>query len=257
MALRKIISWNINGIRALYKKGQFDAIFESSPDVVFFQEIKLSLDIPEELQNYKDYFAHFVPSRARKGYSGVAMYSKTMPDKVEELGKQKFDIEGRALFAFFGKTVLATAYFPNAGQGPERLVYKLEFYEEFLKKINKLDKLGYVVIFCGDVNTAHVEIDLARPKENVKNTGFLPIERAWIDKLIKSGFTDVFRYFYPTMKDVYTYWDQKTASRTRNVGWRIDYFFANSRALKMIKSFTTHTDFPGSDHCPIEILFKA
>jgi exodeoxyribonuclease-3 len=184
------------------------------------------------------------------------MYSKILPDKVEEMDEDEFNTEGRSIFAYFGKTVLITAYFPNGGQGPHRLEYKLKFYEAFLKKIKKLDKAGYVVIFCGDVNTAHTEIDLARPKENIKNTGFLPIERDWIDKVIKSGFLDVFRFFYPDKKEVYTYWDQKTASRSRNVGWRIDYFFANQKAIKLIKSFVTHTEIMGSDHCPIEIRLK-
>jgi len=253
----RIISWNINGIRAIHKRGDFDWVLQESPDVIFLQETKAELDqLPQNLKEFGEYFCHFVSSRARKGYSGVAMYSKIIPDKIEEMDEKVFNEEGRTIFAYFGKTVLITGYFPNGGQGPHRLEYKLKFYDAFLKKIKKLDKSGYAVIFCGDVNTAHTEIDLARPKANEQNTGFLPIERAWIDRVIKSGFTDVFRHFHPTARDVYTYWDQKTASRTRNVGWRIDYFFANSKAIKMIKTFVTHTDIKGSDHCPIEIELK-
>ncbi len=251
------MSWNINGIRAIHKRGDFDWVLKESPDIIFLQETKAEIDqLPMELKEMNDYFCHFVSSRARKGYSGVAMYSKILPDKVEELGKEEFDIEGRCIFAYFGKTVLITCYFPNGGQGPHRIEYKLAFYKEFLKKVKKLDKSGYAVIFCGDVNTAHTEIDLARPKENIKNTGFLPIEREWLDEVVKSGFTDVFRHFYPKKTDVYTYWDQKTASRGRNVGWRIDYFFANKKAMKNITGFVTHTDVMGSDHCPIEIKLK-
>jgi exodeoxyribonuclease-3 len=253
----RIISWNINGIRAIHKRGDFDWVLKESPDIVFLQETKAEFDqLPQNLQEFNDYYCHFVSSRARKGYSGVAMYSKILPDKVTEMDEDEFNTEGRTIFAYFGKTVLITGYFPNGGQGPHRLEYKLKFYDAFLKKINKLNKAGYAVIFCGDVNTAHTEIDLARPKANEKNTGFLPVERSWIDRVIKSGFTDVFRHFYPNQKDVYTYWDQKTASRTRNVGWRIDYFFANDKAMKLITGFTTHTNVIGSDHCPIEIKIK-
>lgn len=253
----RIISWNINGIRAIHKRGDFDWVLKESPDIVFLQETKAEINqLPLNLKEFGEYFCHFVSSRARKGYSGVAMYSKVLPDKVTEMDEAEFNEEGRTIFAYFGKTVLITGYFPNGGQGPHRLEYKLRFYEAFLKKIKKLDKAGYAVIFCGDVNTAHTEIDLARPKANETNTGFLPIERAWIDRVIKAGFTDVFRHFHPTQKDVYTYWDQKTASRGRNVGWRIDYFFANDKAMKMITGFTTHTDVVGSDHCPIEIKLK-
>lgn len=253
----RIMSWNINGIRAIHKRGDFDWVLNESPDIIFLQETKAEIEqLPLNLKEFGEYFCHFVSSRARKGYSGVAMYSKVLPDKVEEMDEAEFNTEGRTIFAYFGKTVLITGYFPNGGQGPHRLEYKLQYYDAFLKKIKKLDKAGYAVIFCGDVNTAHTEIDLARPKANETNTGFLPIERAWIDRVIKAGFTDVFRHFYPTKTEVYTYWDQKTASRSRNVGWRIDYFFANSKAMKMITGFTTHTGVVGSDHCPIEIKLK-
>jgi exodeoxyribonuclease-3 len=146
---------------------------------------------------------------------------------------------------------LINGYFPNGGSGPHRLKYKLEFYAAFLKFILKLRKNGEHVIFCGDVNTAHESIDLARPKENEENTGFLPIERAWISKVIKNNFIDVFRYFYPDKKEAYTYWDQKTRARDRNVGWRLDYFFTSSEIIPKIKNTGMMTDYYGSDHCPI------
>lgn len=257
MGMIRIISWNVNGLRAIHKRGDFDWIVQESPDVIFLQEIKAeAAQLPEALQQLNDYSCHFVSSRIKKGYSGVAMYSKIAPDKIEGLGIPEFDDEGRTIIAYFGKTVLIGCYFPNGGGGPIRLDYKMRFYDAFLEKIKKLDKAGYAVIFTGDVNTAHTKVDLARPKANEKNTGFLPEERAWIDSVIKNGFTDVYRHFHPKEREVYTYWDQKSGARARNVGWRIDYFFANTKALKLIKKFITHTEVRGSDHCPIEVTMN-
>lgn len=253
----RIVSWNVNGLRAIYRRGDFNWIMRQSPDIIFLQETKAELSqLPENIRQFEDYFCHFVSSSVKKGYSGVALYSKIVPDKVEGLGIKEFDDEGRTITAYFGKTVLIGCYFPNGGGGPVRLDYKMRFYDAFLKKIKQLDKAGYAVIFCGDVNTAHKEIDLARPKANERNTGFLPEERAWIDKVVGAGFTDIYRYLHPHETGVYTYWDQKTGARARNVGWRIDYFFANEKALKMIQKFVTHAEVPGSDHCPIEIVMK-
>jgi exodeoxyribonuclease-3 len=204
------------------------------------------------VKNLKGYNSYFSFSKGRKGYSGVAIYSKEKPLKVEYgIGIQKFDDEGRIVIAHYSKFILINCYFPNGGGGPERLKYKLEFYDAFLEYINKLKKKGSDVIFTGDVNTAHNEIDLARPKENEKSTGFLPIERAWMDELVNIGWVDIFRNIYPNKKDVYTYWDQKTRARDRNVGWRIDYFFTNQSFMKNVKSFKTLDDYIGSDHCPI------
>jgi exodeoxyribonuclease-3 len=252
----KIISWNVNGIRAIYKKGAFVDIFTRlKPDILCLQETKAeSSQLSKDILEHRGYFSYFAHSMTRKGYSGVAIFSKTKPQKVEVgIGMPGMDDEGRTLVAYFKDFVLINCYFPNGGQGPHRLQYKMEFYDEFLKFTNKLRKSGKKVIFCGDVNTAHTEIDLARPKENEKNTGFLPEERAWLDEVTADGYVDVFRHFYPNKRDVYTYWDQKTGARDRNVGWRIDYFFASSSIIKKIKSFKTHSDFLGSDHCPISI----
>ena len=154
------------------------------------------------------------------------------------------------------KFILINCYFPNGGGGPERLKYKLEFYDAFLEFINKLKKKGYDVIFTGDVNTAHEEIDLARPKENENSTGFLPIERAWLDEVVNSGWVDTYRHFYPNKRDAYTWWDQKTRARDRNIGWRIDYFFTNQSFMNKIKSTQILSDYMGSDHCPIMIEIK-
>ncbi len=252
----KIISWNTNGLRATAKQGYFTPLFAfNNPDIVCFQETKCEPDqLDEATRNLKGYYSYFSYSKKRKGYSGVAIYSKKEPEKVEYgIGIKDFDDEGRLVLAYYKDFVLINGYFPNGGSGPDRLEYKLEFYDVFLKFINKLKKEGHNVIFCGDVNTAHTEIDLARPKANAENTGFLPIERAWIDKLILNDWVDIFRYFYPGKKDVYTYWDQKTRARERNVGWRIDYFFINKSFIKKIKKFTTLSDYIGSDHCPIMI----
>ncbi len=260
----KIISWNTNGLRATVKQGNFTPLFAfNNPDIVCFQETKCEPDqLDEATRNLKGYHSYFSYSKKRKGYSGVAIYSKIKPEKVEYgMGIKKFDDEGRLVIAYYPKPadghgknfVLLNGYYPNGGSGPDRLIYKLEFYDAFLKFINKLKSEGHDVIFCGDVNTAHTEIDLARPRENRENTGFLPIERAWIEKVISDGFVDIFRFINPDKKDVYTYWDMKTRARERNVGWRIDYFFANESLLKKVKSFKTLTEYIGSDHCPIMI----
>ena len=254
----RIISWNTNGLRATAKNGFLNPLFYSEkPDVLCFQETKVEENqLPDSVRNIKGYYSYFSHSKERKGYSGVAIYTKVKPDKVEYgIGIKKLDTEGRIIVAHFKNfrkfknLVLITGYFPNGGAGPHRLKYKLEFYEAFLKFILKLRKNGENVIFCGDVNTAHNSIDLARPKANKENTGFLPIERAWISKVIKNNFIDTFRKFYPDKVGAYTYWDQKTRSRERNTGWRLDYFFADSKIK--IKNAGMLSDYKGSDHCPI------
>jgi len=261
----RIICWNVNGLRANVKKGGFDWLLNESPDIFCFQETKAHPDQLEEgVRNPAGYFSYFDHSKGRKGYSGVAVYSKIKPEKVEYgMGKEKYDQEGRFLALFYGKeafgadkpVVFITCYFPNGGGGPERLEYKLRFYDEFLKYIDNLKKKGHHVIFCGDVNTAHEEIDLARPKENEENTGFLPIERAWVSQVVKHGYIDVFRHLNPE-KVQYTWWDMKTFARERNVGWRIDYFFVDEAFLSQVKKLKTWEKILGSDHCPIELETK-
>lgn len=254
----RIISWNTNGIRATHKQGHFEALFDTyAPDIVCLQETKVERDqLPPELESFRNYHLTLSPCRTRKGYSGVAIYSKQEPLTVElGFGIEAFDAEGRTIVAEYEAFYLITCYFPNGGGGPERLDYKLRFYDAFLVYIEKLKKKK-PVIFCGDVNTAHTEIDLARPKENVENTGFLPIERAWMDKLVAKGWIDVYRAINPEEKEVYTYWDQKTRARDRNVGWRIDYFFCTPDIFLHIERFETLTQYQGSDHCPILIDVK-
>ncbi|HQP10017.1 MAG TPA: exodeoxyribonuclease III, partial [Candidatus Omnitrophota bacterium] len=173
----------------------------------------------------------------------------------EGLGVKEFDSEGRTLMLDYGNFILFNIYFPNGGAGNKRVPFKMNFYEAFLKKANALKKQGKGIILCGDVNTAHEAIDLARPKENEKNTGFLPEERAWVSKFINSGYVDTFRHFY---KDGghYTWWDYKTSARDRNIGWRIDYFFVSENLLPKIKKAVILDKVTGSDHCPVGIELK-
>lgn len=250
----KIISWNTNGLRATIKQGFFEPLFEEyKPDIVCLQETKAEAEqIDEQYRNYKKYFSYFESSRTRKGYSGVAIFSNVEPLKVEHgIGIPDLDMEGRTIIAHFADFVLINCYFPNGGGAPERLEYKLKFYDAFLKMVNALKKKGKKVIFCGDVNVAHTEIDLARPKENANHVGFLPVEREWMDQVIENGWTDVFRHTYPNKLDAYTYWDQYSHARERNVGWRIDYFFVTPNLLNSIKEIKILSDYYGSDHCPV------
>jgi len=251
----RIISWNVNGVRANHKKGAWNWLIDESPDIFCLQETKAEPEqLPDEVRDPLGYFPYFAHSKMRKGYSGVAIYTKKEPIKVTEgIGIKELDQEGRALVAEFDDFVLINCYFPNGGRGPDRLEHKMEYYKEFLKKINKIRKTGKSVIFCGDVNTAHNEIDLARPKENVDNTGFLPMERAWIDEVIENNYVDIWRNQHIDQKDSYTYWDMKTGARERNVGWRIDYFFVSDDISKKVTNSTIHSDIFGSDHCPISI----
>ena len=253
----KIVSWNVNGLRAVHKRGDFTKFLKKTkPDVFGLQEIKADdHQIPEEIRAIPGYHSHFSSSQVKKGYSGVALYTKRQPDEViKGIGTPRFDEEGRTVGAVFGDLVILNVYFPNGGGGPERLAYKLDFYDAFLEYIEGLRKKNKKIIFFGDVNTAHEPIDLARPKENETNTGFLPEERAWIDEVISRGYIDIYRKLYPAKEGVYTYWDIKTASRDRNVGWRIDYFFVDPRVAPAIQSTAVLSDIYGSDHCPIELV---
>lgn len=256
MASITLHSWNVNGLRAVHRKEFFVPYLQKhKPDVVCIQETKSRPEqLSDDLANVDGYTSYFTSHEHKKGYSGVAIYSKVEPEKVEHgMGIKKFDEEGRIVTAHFKDFVLLNVYFPNGGQGQHRIDYKMEFYAAFLKHINKLRKSGKNVIFCGDVNTAHTEIDLARPKANEKNTGFLPYEREWIDNVIKNDYVDTFREYHEGEVDKYSYWDQKTRARDRNVGWRIDYFFADKPLLKNIKNADILADQLGSDHCPVTL----
>lgn len=253
----KIISWNVNGIRAAYKKGFLDWFKNENPDILCIQETKAHPDqLTEELRNPEGYESYF-SSAEKKGYSGVAIYTKQKPKKVEHgFGIKKFDSEGRIIIAEYPKFFLMNIYYPNGKASAERLKYKMEFYDAFQKYTNKLKKQGKNIVVCGDVNTAHKEIDIARPKENEKISGFLPEEREWIDKFLSDGYVDTFRMFN-NEPDNYTWWDQITRARDRNVGWRIDYFYVNEEFKKNVKDAFILAEVMGSDHCPIGIEIKS
>lgn len=258
-----IISWNVNGLRALHRKGQFDHILKDNPDILCIQETKsLPAQLPEELGSPDSYHSFFHFPTIKKGYSGVAVYTKVKPLRVQnDLGISEMDQEGRLILVEYPEFTLINCYFPNGGGAPERLRYKLDFYDHFLKFIDKLHKKQKNIIICGDFNVAHETIDLARPKENETHVGFLPEERAWMDKLThpaKGGvnWVDVFRHFYPNKTEAYTYWDMKTFARERNVGWRIDYFLSSREMLKKIKSIEILDNVLGSDHCPVKLTLN-
>lgn len=254
----KIISWNVNGIRAWYKKGMYDWFLRQAPDFFCVQETKSHPEqLNEDLLNPKGYHSFFDSSQVRKGYSGVAIYAKEKPLKVQiGLGNKELDQEGRQITLFYKDYVLINCYFPNGGSSPEKFDFKLKYFDEFLKFLKKLEKAGYKkIIFCGDVNVAHQEIDLARPKENKDSVGFLPIEREWIDRVIDHGYEDSFRFLNPK-KVMYSWWDMKTRSRDRNVGWRIDYFFVSNILKKQLNKSEILIDVLGSDHAPIKLDIK-
>ncbi len=249
----RILSWNINGLRAVYKKGFLDWLIAEQPTVLCVQETKASIEqLPDELKDIPGYHAYYA-SAEKKGYSGVGLFTKIEPATVrKDLGVRRFDTEGRVIMADYGAFVLFNVYFPNGKISRERLKYKMDFYNSFLSRLMKLRRRGKRLIVCGDVNTAHKEIDLARPKENSKVSGFLHEERAWIDKLIDSGFIDTFRVFNRDGGQ-YTWWDLKTRARERNVGWRIDYFFITENLRGYLDAAFIMKDVMGSDHCPVGI----
>ncbi len=247
----KILSWNVNGLRAVHKKGFIEWFQTESPDILCIQETKAAREqLPRALKSIEGYHSYFCEAE-KKGYSGVAIYSKIKPKTVEYgFGIPKFDSEGRILIADYGDFVLMNIYFPNGKMSDERLAYKLEFYDALLDHANKLKENGKNVVICGDLNTAHKEIDIARPKANEKNSGFLPVERAWIDKFLNNGYVDALRMFNKNPEQ-YTWWSYRGGARSRNVGWRLDYFFVNEEFKDKVKCSYILSEVMGSDHCPV------
>lgn len=251
----KLISWNVNGIRAAERKGLVKFLESGKYDVLCLQEVKAhdELLLSEELRNVKNYTCCFNLATERKGYSGVAVYSKIKPKSLKtNFGKNHLSTEGRMMELEFEKFTLLNIYFPNGGGEDHRLTYKLKFFDEFTKYIKALAKKGKKVVFCGDVNVAHQAIDLARPEANKKSIGFLPEERAKLDTFERAGFTDTFRALHPE-KVEYSWWDQKTFSRERNVGWRIDYFWVSKNLLSKVKKAFILGEVMGSDHAPVGV----
>ena len=249
----RALSWNVNGLRAVHRKGFLEWLSEESPDLLCLQETKAHQDqLPDALKGVAGYHSFF-STPERKGYSGVGLYSKTEPEQVSfGFGIEEFDKEGRVLVADYGRFVLLNIYFPNGQSSNERLQYKMEFYDAFLEFVERLKQQQRSIVLCGDLNTAHKEIDLARPKANENTSGFLPQERAWMDNFIGHGYVDTFRMFNQEPEN-YTYWDQMSRARERNVGWRIDYFFVDDGFADQLKGAYIFPGVMGSDHCPIGI----
>jgi len=252
----RIVSWNVNGLRACATKGFGKFLAASKADVVGIQEVRA---FPEQLdattRSPRGWFTHFSAGE-RAGYSGVGLYSRVAPDRIEtSLGDRRFDAEGRLLIAQFGRTSIVTAYFPK-GSGKERdnsrVPYKLDFYKELFERVQKLKRRGPVFVM-GDYNTAHEAIDLARPKTNEKTSGFLPEERAEMSRWLKAGWVDTFRAQHPGEEGHYTWWRQWGGAREKNVGWRIDYVLASPNAAKRVRDAFIWPQVKGSDHCPVGV----
>jgi len=256
----KIISWNVNGVRAVLKKGFLDFLKKEKPDILCLQEIKIAKkDIEKEQFDFSDYEEYW-NSAERPGYSGICVLIKSGPTALKAVGLlevkngigiKKFDKEGRVQTLDLGKFYLVNTYFPNANHELSRLDYKLEFNNELLKYLKKLEKKKPIII-CGDFNVAHEEIDLARPKDNVGNAGFTNEERDWMTKFLNDGFVDVFRDKYPK-KIQYTWWSYRFNVRAKNIGWRVDYFCISDKLSKQIKKIEILDKIKGSDHCPVKI----
>ena len=254
MSELRLVSWNVNGVRALGRKGFLDWLDATRPDVLGLQEIKARPEqLDDDLRLPKGYHCHWHPAQ-RAGYSGVAILSREAPlDVVEGLGASRFDDEGRTLTARFADFDFVTAYFPNGKNDLSRVPYKLDFCEAFQDYVGGLRASGRNVVFCGDVNTAHREIDLARPRENRKVTGFLPEECAWMDRLMEAGWVDAFRRRNPERTGAYSWWSFRSGARERNIGWRIDYVFVDEALWPRVVAADIHPETAGSDHCPVSI----
>ncbi len=258
----KLLSWNINGIRAVMRKGFLDFLKKEKPDVLALQETKIN---NEARAKHNFDFANYVEFwnfAERPGYSGTAILVKENIAKkylisntvINGIGIEEFDCEGRIQTLEFKNFYFINAYFPNSGPELARLDYKLRFDAAILKYLKKLERKKPVII-AGDFNVAHEEIDIARPKENIGNAGFTYEEREWMTKFIKAGFVDIFRYMHPN-KIEYSWWSYRARARERNIGWRIDYFLVSAKIIKHIKKSFILNDVYGSDHCPVGIIFK-
>ena len=248
--MKRFVSWNVNGLRACMEKGFMDAFRQLDADVFCLQETKLqqgqiTLDLPGYYQfwNYAE----------KKGYSGTAVFSREEPLSVwYGLGIEQHDHEGRVITLEFPEYYFITVYVPNSQEELKRLDYRMVWEDDFLAYVKKLEETK-PVIFCGDLNVAHREIDLKNPSSNRRNAGFTDEERAKFDAALKSGLTDTFRYFYPDQENIYSWWSYRFQARARNAGWRIDYFVVSDSLRERLQDAKIHTDITGSDHCPVEL----
>lgn len=249
-------SWNVNGLRAIMSKDFIRRIEMEKPDIFGLQETKLQQhQIPEEISQLADYQSYWSYA-SRRGYSGTAIFTKPKILRVSYgFDTPEFDNEGRIIVAEYKSFILYNIYFPNGQMNDERLDYKLRFYDRCLQHMENSRKSKKMIIVTGDYNTAHKEIDLANPRENAKYSGFLPIERAWLDKLVEHGWVDSFRHFN-NEPEQYTWWSYRAVARPRNIGWRIDYFFVDDKHLHQVIDAGIRQDVMGSDHCPIYLTIN-
>lgn len=252
----KLATWNVNGIRSVLNKGALqEYVLESNPDILCLQETKAQQEQVELGMEFSEYDVYF-NSAVKKGYSGTAIFTKVKPLSVTYgIGIEEHDQEGRVITAEFEKFYLVTVYTPNAKRDLSRLAYRQVWEDDFLEYIKKLEETK-PVIFCGDLNVAHKEIDLANPKTNVNNAGFTKEERAKFDQVVASGLVDAFRYLHPDTVGSYSWWSYMGGARARNIGWRIDYFVVSEALAPLLKEVDIRSDVTGSDHCPVEIEVK-
>jgi exodeoxyribonuclease-3 len=251
----KLFSWNVNGIRALEKKGFSTWLQSSGADIVMLQETKCSPEqLPATLCRPDGYHAEWCAAE-KKGYSGVATFSRAPATVTRGLGDARFDGEGRVLISVFPELTLFNIYFPSGSSGPARVTYKLDFYRRFLEVVRGYIERGERVVVAGDVNTAYAEIDLARPRQNRQTSGFLPEERAALGEFFAAGLVDTFRHVRPT-EAKYSWWSQVTFARERNIGWRLDYFLVSSNLLPNVADADIHPEVLGSDHCPVSLTLR-
>ena len=252
----KLYSWNVNGFRAVCQKPDWTWFTQCEADVIALQETKAELEqIPHHHREPENYNSFWLASRVKKGYSGVAVFAKNAPSSSvlafsQELPGAAWQGEGRLILLEFPKFYFLNVYFPNGQMSEERLRYKLGYYDAFLEYAQELRKTRPIVV-CGDFNTAHHPIDLARPKQNEETSGFLPIERAWLDKFVEHGYIDTFRLINGNEPNHYSWWSYRMRARERNVGWRIDYFFVSNELKGTVKNAWIESEIMGSDHCPI------
>ncbi len=249
----KLISWNVNGLRACREKGFLDFFKEADADFFCLQETKLQAgQIELELEGYEQYWNY----ADKKGYSGTAIFTRHKPLSVQlGIGVDEHDHEGRVITLEYEEFYLITVYVPNSQDGLARLEYRMRFEDDFLSYIKNLEK-NKPVIYCGDLNVAHKEIDLKNPKNNHKNPGFTDEERAKFTTVLQNGFIDTFRYFYPDKEQIYSWWSYRFQARSKNIGWRIDYFVTSEALKDRLSDAKIHTEVLGSDHCPVELILK-
>lgn len=254
----KLASWNVNGIRAAWKKGLPEYLRASGADLLFLQESKADPNQLEKDIRLPDGYGSTFVSGERRGYSGVGVYwnleTVGAPDEVVTgLGIPRFDAEGRVIMVRYGDLHVFGNYFPNGGKGPDRVAYKLDFYDHMLQRMNALRKAGADVVVCGDFNTAHQPFDLSRPAENANTSGFLPEERAWLERMFADGWLDTWRHVHPQAREVYSWWSYQTLARPKNIGWRIDYFVVDQAARDRILDASIEDGVMGSDHAPVTL----